>query len=171
MVGYLLKDGAIWLGYICTQKSRTTVDFLLIYLQHPHCSMTWHQSIVPLDIWVWVCCIRPQDLFELSWIFMANFDWAGSCCEITELDWHPYIQEDCRYFLLMNVFCCLLMQVCIFIEMGSTTLSHFWPWPLTLQLVRKDLMWQREHLDYTGYVTITENTETQVVCFGICFIS
>ena len=23
-------------------------------------------NIVPLDIWVGVCCVRPQDLFELS---------------------------------------------------------------------------------------------------------
>ena len=24
----------------------------------------------------------------------------GSCCEITELDWHPFIQEDCMFFLV-----------------------------------------------------------------------
>ncbi len=22
----------------------------------------------------------------------------GSCCDITELDWNPYIQEDCRVY-------------------------------------------------------------------------
>ena len=45
-----------------------------------------------------VCCVRPQDLFELSLSKCLLRDGGlspGLCCEITELDWHPYIQEDC----------------------------------------------------------------------------
>ena len=45
--------------------------------------LLWLGPTVPLDIWVGICCVILQDVFELL------------CCEITELDWHSYIQEDC----------------------------------------------------------------------------
>ncbi len=72
--------------------------------------------IVPLDIWVGVCCVRSCDLFELSlsdhwYLILCDGGLSpGSCCEITVLDWDPYIQEDCTCWTNRNLVYLLVLS-------------------------------------------------------------